>query len=152
MAVDIPPCNIRIDKEGNWYHKGLPIINKKIYLHLNQCLTRDPSGRYILSMNGEECYLEVEDTPFVVQEVLASPNPNNPTSLVLKLNDGTEETLNTETLRVGQDDVMYCTVKEAGYEARLLRSAYYQLAQFLQQEGESYFLVLGDNKTPLANL
>ena len=103
-------------------------------------------------MNGEECYLEVEDTPFVIQEVVASPNPDNPTSLVLKLNDGTEETLNAETLRIGQDDVMYCTVKEAGYEARLLRSAYYQLAQFLQQEGETYFLVLGDNKTPLANL
>jgi hypothetical protein len=152
MAADIPPCNIRIDKEGNWFHKGLPIINKKIYLHLNQCLSRDASGRYILSMNGEECYLEVEDTPFVIQEVVASPNPDNPTSLVLKLNDGTEEPLSPETLRVGQEDVMYCTVKEARHEARLLRSAYYQLAQFLQQEGKAYFLVLGDNKTPLTNL
>ncbi len=152
MTADIPPCNIRIDKEGNWYHKGLPIINKKIYLHLNQCLTQDSSGRYILSMNGEECYLEVEDTPFVIQEVVPSPNTDNPTSLVLKLNDGTEETLNPETLRVGQGDVMYCTVKEACHEARLLRSAYYQLAQFLQEEGKTYFLVLGDNKIPLTNL
>ena len=31
MPEDIPPCHIRIDKEGNWYHQGLPIINKKIY-------------------------------------------------------------------------------------------------------------------------
>jgi hypothetical protein len=152
MASDIPPCNIRIDKEGIWYHKGLPIINKKIYLYLNQCLAQDSSGRYILSMNGEECYLEVEDTPFVIQAVVASPGPDKPTSLVLKLNDGTEETLNAETLRVGQDDVLYCKVKEARYEARLLRSAYYQLAQFLQQEGNIYFLVLGDNKIPLTNL
>jgi hypothetical protein len=152
MAADIPPCNISIDKEGNWYHQGLPIINKKIYLHLNQCLAQDSSGRYILSMNGEECYLEVEDTPFVIQGVGASPGPDKPTSLVLKLNDGTEETLNAETLRVGQDNVLYCKVKEARYEARLLRSAYYQLARFLQQEGDTYFLVLGDNKIPLTNL
>ena len=152
MATDIPPCNIRIDKEGNWYHKGLPIINKKIYLHFNQCLSQDPSGKYILSMDGEQCYLEVEDTPFVIQEVTPAPSPENPSTLMLKINDGTEEELNTDTLRVGQDDVLYCTIKEGRYQARLLRSAYYQLAGFLQQEGTTYYLVLGDNKTCLQNL
>ena len=71
---------------------------------------------------------------------------------MLKINDGTEEELNTDTLRVGQDDVLYCTIKEGRYQARLLRSAYYQLAAFLQQEGTTYYLVLGDNKTCLKNL
>lgn len=149
MPEDIPPCHIRIDKEGTWYYHDLPIINKKIYLYLNECLARDSSGRYILSMNGENCYLEVEDTPFVIQEVVASPNPNHPTSLLLKLNDGTEETLKVETLRVGQDNVLYCKVKEARYEARLLRSAYYQLAQFLQQDEKGYYLLVEENKTYL---
>ena len=144
MPEDVPPCHIRIDKEGNWYYQDLPIINKKIYLYLNQCLSQEPSGRYILSMNGENCYLEVEDTPFVIQEVVASPNPDHPTSLLLKLNDGTEE-----TLRVGQDDVLYCKVKEARYEARFLRSAYYQLAQFLQQDEKGYYLLVEENKTYL---
>jgi hypothetical protein len=100
-------------------------------------------------MDGEKCYLEVEDTPFVIQEVVASPNPDYPASLLLKLNDGTEETLKVETLRVGQDDVMYCKVKEARYEARLLRSAYYQLAQFLQQDEKGYYLLVEENKTYL---
>lgn len=149
MPEDIPPCHIRIDKEGTWYYHDLPIINKKIYLYLNECLARDSSGRYILSMNGENCYLEVEDTPFVIQEVVASPNPNHPTSLLLKLNDGTEETLKVETLKVGQDNVLYCKVKEARYEARLLRSAYYQLAQFLQQDEKGYYLLVEENKTYL---
>ena len=53
---------------------------------------------------------------------------------------------------MGQEDVLYCKVKEGRYQARLLRSAYYQLATFLQQEGTSYYLVLGDNKTCLQNL
>jgi hypothetical protein len=149
MPEDVPPCHIRIDKEGNWYYQDLPIINRKIYLYLNQCLSQEPSGRYILSMNGENCYLEVEDTPFVIQEVVASPNPDHPTSLLLKLNDGTEETLKVETLRVGQNDVLYCKVKEARYKARLLRSAYYQLAQFLQQDEKGYYLLVEETKTYL---
>ena len=41
MPEEVPPCNIRIDKEGNWYYQDLHIINKKIYLNLNQCLAQD---------------------------------------------------------------------------------------------------------------
>lgn len=152
MPEDVPPCHIRIDKEGNWYYQDLPIINKKIYLHLNQCLSREPSGRYILSMNGEKCYLEVEDTPFVIQEVYVSPDASPSPSLVVKLNDGTEEPLQADTLRVGQDNILYCRVKEGVYEARLLRNAYYQLAEFLQQDGQHYYLVIEGTKIPLKNL
>ena len=149
MSEDVPPCHIRIDKEGKWYYQDLPIINKKIYLYLNQCLTQDPSGRYILSMNGEKCYLEVEDTPFVIQEVRLPSDSGHPPSLVVKLNDGTEETLRADTLRVGHDNVLYGKVKEGLYEDRLLRNAYYQLAEFLQQDEKGYYLLVEENKTYL---
>ena len=153
MAKDIPPCNIRIDKEGNWYYQGAPIINKKIYLHLNQCLDRDSSGRYILSMEGERCYLEVEDTPFVIQEVAGGEQAEgNETPLTLKINDGTEETLDARTLRVGKDNVLYCKIKGGKFEARFLRSAYYQLARFLEQEGSDYYLRVGDSRIRLEQL
>jgi hypothetical protein len=147
MAEDIPPCHIRIDKEGNWYYQDLPIINKEIYLHLNKCLKKDPSGKYVLLMNGEKCYLEVEDTPYVIQEVcLGSATKRNP-SLFVRLNDGTEEELRVDTLRVGKDDVLYCKVKDAQYDARFLRASYYQLAKFLQYDGERYYLLVEGKKT-----
>lgn len=152
MPEDVPPCHIRIDKEGNWYYQDLPIINKKIYLYLNQCLAQEPSGRYILSMNGENCYLEVEDTPFVIQEVRLPSDSGQLPSLVVKLNDGTEEILKADTLRVGHDNVLYCKVKEGLYEARLLRNAYYQLAEFFEQDGQNYYLVIEDSKIHLKNL
>ena len=152
MPEDIPPCHIRIDKEGNWYYQDLPIINKKIYLYLNQCLSQEPSGRYILSMNGENCYLEVEDTPFVIQEVYLPSDSGQLSSLVVKLNDGTEEILKADTLRVGHDNVLYCRVKDGLHEARLLRNAYYQLGEFLQQDGQNYYLVIEGSKIHLKNL
>lgn len=149
MPEDIPPCHIRIDKEGNWYHQGLPIINKKIYIHLNQCLSKDTSGRYVLEMNGDKCVLEVEDTPFVVKGVSLKTNPGKPSTLFIKLNDENEEELSTETLRVGKEDVLYCKVKERVYEARFLRAAYYQLAQFLQHDEKGFYLLVEDKKTYL---
>ena len=152
MADDIPPCNIRIDKEGAWYYQGLPIINKNIYLYLNQCLSRDPSGKYILSMNGERCYLEVEDTPFVIQAIELRCNAGQPAHLVVKINDGTEEPLAAATLRVAADNVMYSRIKQALYEARFTRVAYYQLAEFLRQDGEGYYLLLEGTKTYLRQL
>ncbi|MCK5186338.1 MAG: DUF1285 domain-containing protein [Deltaproteobacteria bacterium] len=149
MPEDIPLCHIRIDKEGNWYHQGLPIINKKIYIHLNQCLSKDPSGRYILEMDGEKCLLEIEDTPFVIKEVSLKTAPGKPPTLFIKLNDETGEKLSTDTLKVGKGDVLYCEVKDRLYEARFLRASYYQLAQFLQHDERGYYLLVEGNRTYL---
>jgi hypothetical protein len=66
--------------------------------------------------------------------------------------DRTEEPLQADTLRVGQDNILYCTVKEGLYEARLLRNAYYQLAEFLEQDGQNYYLVIDGSKVHLKNL
>lgn len=152
VAEDTPPCHIRIDKEGNWYYQGLPIINQEIYRHLNRCLKKDSSGKHILLMNGEKCYLEVEDTPFVIQEVSLRFAPEHNPSLFLRLKDGTEEELKTDTLKVGRDNVLYCKVKDAQYDARFLRASYYQLAKFLQHDGKRYFLLVEGQKIYLKHL
>jgi hypothetical protein len=146
------PCHIRIDKEGRWYYQGAPIINRKIYLYLNQCLTKDSSGRLILLMDGEQCSLEVEDTPFVVREAGLSALPGRKPVFFVKLNDETEEELKVDTLKVGKDDVLYCRVKEGQHEARFLRASYYQLAEFLQHDGKRYYLLVEGEKIYPKNL
>ena len=152
MADDIPPCNIRIDKEGKWYHQGLPIINKNIYQHLNQCLVKDGEGRYLLVMNGEKCYLEVEDTPFVVQAARIDRPPEGEPAVCVTINDGTIETLDLSTLRIGKDNVLYCRVKGGLFDARFTRAGYYQLAQFIEHDEKGYSLVFENKKTPLPEL
>jgi len=153
MADDIPPCHIRIDKEGTWYYQGLPIINTNIYRYLNQCLGRDAAGRYILSMGEERCYLDVEDTPFVIHEVyLKRETTGTPAVLWIKLNDGTEESLETGSLRVAADNVVYGRIKEGFCEARFTRAAYYQLAGYLQHDREGYYLSVDGVKTYLSQI
>jgi hypothetical protein len=150
MVDNIPPCNIRIDKEGTWYYQGLPIVNRNIYLYLNQCLSRDASWKYILSMGEERCYLEVEDTPFVIQEVyLKREAEGAPAALWVKLNDGTEEPLDVESLRVAADNVVYVMIKHAFCEARFTRAAWYQLAGQVQQDRQGYYLSVDGVKTYL---
>ena len=143
---NIPPCYVRIDKEGDWYYKGAPMIREEIILFFNKHITQGPDGRYLLSINDQKCYLEVEDTPFVVKRVSFC------SEFKIILNDATQEELNLDTLWIGKDNVLYCTVKDNTFEARFNRPSYYELAKFveydkkrekffLQYKGRKYYLV-----------
>jgi hypothetical protein len=103
-------------------------------------------------MDGEQCSLEVEDTPFVVREAGLSALPGRKPAFFVKLNDETEEELKVDTLKVGKDDVLYCRVKEGQHEARFLRASYYQLAEFLQHDGKRYYLLVEGEKIYPKNL
>jgi hypothetical protein len=100
-------------------------------------------------MDGERCYLEVEDTPFVIQSVDLRCQAGPPACLWAKINDGTEEVLDVAALRVATDNVLYGKIKHARYEARFTRAAYYQLAEFLRQDSGGYYLFIEGAKTYL---
>lgn len=136
MMGEIPPCHIRIDKEGNWYYKGAPIVRKDIYLFFNEHLIQERDGRYLLHIGNEKCYLEVEDTPFVVRRV------DFGTDFKILLNDLTQETLRLDTLWIGRDDVLYCKAKDNKFDARFSRPSYYQLAEYIvcDKEKDKYFV------------
>ena len=69
MDKDIPPCDIRIDKEGVWYYKGNEIFRDEIVRFFYQNLKKDETGRYLIELDDDRCYLEVEDAPFVVRAI-----------------------------------------------------------------------------------
>ena len=47
---------------------------------------------------------------------------------------------------MGQDNVLYCKVKSPAFPARFNRAAYYQLAEYIEEEGETYYLPLNGKK------
>lgn len=143
----LSPCLIYIDKEGHWYHKGVEMIRKDFIQLFYQNMSLDSEGRYVINWNDESCYVEVEDTAFMVcsvayQEATGAQNDR----YILLLSDGGKEDLKPDTLFIGQADVLYCRVKENIFPARFKRAAYYQLAQYIEEEDEYYFLPLNENR------
>jgi hypothetical protein len=144
-ADELPPSFIRIDKEGIWYYKGNEMFRKDIVKLFYQNLKRDESGSYYIDLENDLASLEVEDTAYVVTAVfkLGSQADGNERISVL-LNDETQEELDCNSLRIGDDNILYCAVKTDGHGARFLRSSYYQIAEFFDYDdvGDSYFLPL----------
>lgn len=142
---DIPPCEIFIDKEGRWFYRGAEIIRRDLVQLFYDHMERDGQGRYILTWEGKPCFVEVEDTAFVVRG-----NDEENGAFSLHLSDSSTEDLLPETFSVGPDNVPYCMVKKGRFPARFTRAAYYQLAGHIEEDGgQGFFLRTGKKKYPI---
>lgn len=146
------PSDIRIDKDGTWFFQGAEMVRREIVQLFYQHLKRDESGRYIIDMPNDCCYIEVEDVPFVVKRVCRVPESGGEIhSIQLFMNDDTVETLNPASLRIGKGNVLYCSVKEERFDAKFSRASYYQIADFIEHdhENDGYYIVVGGMKHPI---
>jgi hypothetical protein len=82
----------------------------------------------------------VEDTPYVVTRIERQTDAAGQDLFLICLSDGTREQLCLETLYLAGDNVPYCRVKNGRFPARFLRPPYYDLAGFIEQEGERFFI------------
>jgi hypothetical protein len=141
--------DIRIDKEGVWYYKGAHMFRKEILCVFFEHLKIDECGKYLIELNEERCYLDVEDTAFVVGSVYKTQLPDDGrVQIDILLNDDSCEKLEMNSLHIGKDNVLYCRVKEGKFTARFSRKSYYQLAEFIEQskDGNHYFINLNGEK------
>ena len=147
---DIPPCLIFIDKEGRWYHRGAEMIHREFIRLFYNNMELDSRGRYVIDWKGQRCYVEVEDTAFVVRSVLfkEGEQPGND-RFILSLSDDTQEELMPDTLFVGEDNVLYCSVKNRTFPARFNRAAYYQFAAYVEEENGTYYLSFNGQKNKI---
>ena len=135
--------DIRIDKEGVWYYKGAHMFRKEILCVFFEHLKIDECGKYLIELGEERCYLDVEDTAFIVVAVYKTQLPDNGRAQIdILLSDDSCEKLEMQSLHVGRDNVLYCRVKEGKFIARFARISYYQLAEFIEQSenGNHYFI------------
>ncbi len=139
---------IRIDRDGLWYFQGREIIRKEILSIFYDSLHLDEDGYYV-ELKGEREYLEVEDTVFLVQG--AELIRDSEEIFLIRLNDGTQEQLDLDTLRITKENIPYCLVKKGQFPARFLRLPFYQVAQHAQhdEDTDEYFLLLNGKKFPL---
>jgi uncharacterized protein len=137
---------IKIDKEGNWFFNGAPIINRQIIDLFNAGIEHDGQGGYRLRVGAETSPIVVEDTPYVVSQINLEQGPDGRSFFTVRLNDDTIERLSLETFYLGPDNVPYCTVKNGLFPARFLRAPYYDLARHIDQEGEERFCIILNGK------
>jgi hypothetical protein len=149
---DIPPCLIYIDKEGRWYHEGAEMIHREFIRLFYNNMELDSLGRYVIAWKGQRCYVEAEDTAFVVLRVVwqEKGKEDGKERFILSLSDDTQEELMPDTIYVGRDNVLYCSVKNRTFPARFNRAAYYQLAAYVEEEKGVYYLPLNGQKNKIS--
>ena len=104
---------IKIDKEGTWYYRGAHMFRKEILCVFFEHLKVDECGKYLIELGEEHCYLDVEDTAFVVSAVYKTGFPTDDhDNIYILLTDDSLEILDLSTLQIGKDNVLYCQVKE----------------------------------------
>ncbi len=134
---------IKIDKEGRWFHNGEEITHPGVYRYLNSILDVDENG-YFLNDRGRKFYIEVEDTPFVVKSIVEKDG-----KVYIVLNDDTEEELDPEKVSVGDNEVFYIKVKGGKFPARFLRKAQNHLYDFVREEDGNFYLEVNGKKVKL---
>lgn len=124
--------DIRIARDGTWFHQGMPIGRRELVRLFSTILRKDGDAYYLITP-AEKMRIRVEDAPFlaVLLEVQGSGQDQQ---LVFTTNVG-DETIagDRHRIRVENDPVTnepapYIHVR-GGLEARISRNVFYQLAE-----------------------
>jgi hypothetical protein len=128
---------MRIARDGTWFHQGSPIGRMPMVKLFSTILRREPDGAYVLVTPAEKLDIAVEDAPFVAVEV-KSEGEGESRRLAFRLNTG-------DLIVAGPDHPLrfeqkpdgphpYLLVRK-GLEALVARPVYYELVNIALDEG-----------------
>lgn len=128
---------MRIARDGTWFHQGSPIGREAMVRLFSTILRREADGSFVLVTPVEKLTIAVEDAPFVAVE-LKSVGVGESRSLAFRLNTGDLVTAGPDhrlTIREGEDGPHPYLHVRAGLEALVARSVYYELMNLAIEEG-----------------
>ncbi|MCU6455509.1 DUF1285 domain-containing protein [Sphingomonas sp. A2-49] len=121
---------MRIARDGSWFHQGSPIGRPAMVRLFSTILRREPDGRFVLVTPVEKLDIAVDDAPFVAVEMKAEGN-GAAARLAFRLNTGDFVTAGPDhPLRFteGADGPRPYLHVRGGLEALVARPVYYDLA------------------------
>lgn len=139
-----PDCgaiDMRIARDGTWFYQGTPIGRPAMVRLFASILRRDPEG-FVLVTPVEKVHIQVDDAPFVAQDVEAREG-----ALAFATNVGDEVVAGPDNpIRVARDPATgepspYLHVRR-GLEARIDRKTFYRLVEMGEtraHEGRDWF-------------
>lgn len=135
---DPPHCGdseMRIARDGTWYHQGSPIGRPAMVRLFSTVLRREPDGSHVLVTPVEKLRIEVEATAFRAIE-MHSEGEGRGRRIAFKLDSGDAVLLGPDhPLRIGTGDEGPRILVRHGLEAELSRPVYYELAEIALAEG-----------------
>lgn len=127
---------MRIARDGRWYHQGSPIVRPAMVRLFSTLLRREPDGRHVLVTPVERLDIVVEDTPFRAVEV-AVEGDGDRRRLAFRLDTGDlaiagpDRPLRFEEDADGPRPLLRV---RGGLDARLARPVYYELMELALAE------------------
>ena len=128
---------MRIARDGSWYHQGSPINRPAMVRLFSTVLRREPDGSHVLVTPVEKLSIEVESTAFRATQ-MAMTGEGDQRRIGLTLDSG-------DALIVGPDHPLKVTgtpdgpsprvAVRFGLQAELSRPLYYELADIALAEG-----------------
>ena len=129
---------MRIARDGTWFHQGSPIGRPAMVRAFSRVLRREPDGGFVLVTPVEKLDIAVDDAPFVAVELKVEGEAPS-TTLAFRLNTGETVVAGPEhALRFadGADGPRPYLHVRGGLEALLARPLYYELAELALAGGD----------------
>ena len=140
---------MRIARDGTWFHQGSPIGRPAMVRLFSTILRREPDGGFVLVTPAEKLDILVEDAPFVAVE-LRTEGEGERRSLAFRLNTGDLVVAGPEhRLHFEAGPHPYVEVRN-GLDALVARPVYYELAELALAGGEPPGLWSGGAFFPMA--
>lgn len=123
--------DIRIARDGTWFHQGTPIGRRELVRLFSTILRKEPDGYYLVTP-AEKMRIRVEDVPFLAV-LLDVEGEGSARRLKFTTNVGDEVVAGPENrIRVESSErgepAPYIHVRSA-LEARISRNVFYQLVE-----------------------
>ena len=128
---------MRIGRDGTWFHQGSPIRRPAMVRLFSTVLSREPDGRHVLVTPVEKLEIEVESTAFRAIE-MHSEGEGRERRIAFRLDSGDAILLDSDhPLRVVETEhgPSPRILVRHGLEAELARAIYYELAEIALAEG-----------------
>lgn len=129
--------DMRIARDGTWFHNGTPIRRPAMVRLFSTILRREPDGSHLLVTPAEKLVIDVDRTAFRAVE-MEMQGSGKGRRIALALDSG-------DALVVGRDHPLTIVEEEDGpsprvavrhgLEAELARPLYYELAEIALSEG-----------------
>ncbi len=123
--------DIRIARDGTWFHEGTPVGRKEL-VRLFSTILRKDGDDYVLVTPAEKMRIRVDDAPFIA--VLMEVNGEGRDQVLTFITNVGDETvadagnpIRVQTDPVSEEPAPYVHVRR-GLEARIARAVFYQLA------------------------